>query len=59
MVAEKPFSGKDLWHVAEEESGIQPIRQPISLNRRVDRQIRDYLAEAALDDDESPLRKHV
>ena len=57
MVAEKPFSGKDLWHVAEEESGFQPIPQPISLSRRIERQIRDYDVEAALDDDESPLRR--
>ena len=56
MVAETPFSGKDLRQVAEELSGFQPIHQPISLRRRAEREIREYVVEAALDDDESPLR---
>ena len=56
MVDEKPFSSNDLWHVPEEESGVQPTHQPMSLRRRIERQIRDYDVEAALDDDESPLR---
>ena len=55
-VVKRPARGKDLWHVAEEESGVQPIHQPISLRRRIERQIRDYDLEAALDDDESPLQ---
>ena len=55
MVAETLFRGKDLRQVAEELSGFHPIHQPISLRSRIEREIQDYVLEAALDDDESPL----
>ena len=52
---QRSFSSHDLWSVSEEASGVDPVEQPISLHQAIKRQVKDYLAEAAVGADTSTL----
>ena len=52
---EKAFSAKDLLSIPEEESGVEPILQPVSLMKEIKRQVQSYAVEGNIDLDDSPL----
>ena len=52
---EKALSAQDVFTIPEEESGVEPILQPVSLMKEIKRQVQSYAVEGNIDLDESPL----